>query len=61
MCPECFSSAALVVGGILSTGGVSALAVTMFRPKKSSTDSQQRRNDDGNTDKQQSGCEDRDP
>ncbi len=35
MCPACFASAALVVGGVISTGGLTAVAVKVFRKKKS--------------------------
>jgi len=65
MCPECFANAALMVSGIVSTGGVSVLAVTMLRGKKSpnmeKTESEQRRNHDGNNDNQQIRGQDRKP
>jgi hypothetical protein len=31
MCPACVASAAVVVGGVASTGGITALAVKLFR------------------------------
>ncbi len=34
MCPACMASAALLVGSVLSTGGLAALAVKLVRPKK---------------------------
>jgi hypothetical protein len=34
MCPACVASAAWVVGGVVSTGGVSALAVRVLGNKK---------------------------
>jgi hypothetical protein len=34
MCPACIASAGLVVGGVVSSGGVTALVVRVFRKKK---------------------------
>ena len=34
MCPACLASAAMIVGSVVSTGGVTALAVKLFRAKK---------------------------
>jgi hypothetical protein len=34
MCPECFATVALLVTGIVSTGGVAALAAQLFHNKK---------------------------
>ena len=34
MCPECYTTIALLVTGALSTGGVAAAAVKMLRGKK---------------------------
>ena len=54
MCPACMSSAALIVGSVMSTGGVAALALKLVRgkkkgePKDNSTSVADRRNDDGN-------------
>ena len=31
MCPGCAAMAAIVVGGVVSTGGLTALAVKVFR------------------------------
>jgi len=34
MCPECFATIALVVTGAVSTGGVAAASIKLFRSKK---------------------------
>jgi len=34
MCPACIASAALVMGGVVSSGGVTALLVKVLRKKK---------------------------
>jgi hypothetical protein len=34
MCPVCMASAGLVVGSFVSTGGLTAVVVKLFRPKK---------------------------
>jgi len=34
MCPECFATIALLVTGIVSTGGVTAATVKLLRNKK---------------------------
>jgi len=34
MCPECFATIALVVTGAISTGGVAAASIKLFRSKK---------------------------
>jgi uncharacterized protein YoaH (UPF0181 family) len=34
MCPACVASAGLVVGGVVSTGGVTALVARLLRKKK---------------------------
>ena len=34
MCPACVASAGLVVGGVVSTGGVTALVTRILRKKK---------------------------
>ena len=34
MCPACVASAGVVVGSVLSTGGLGALVVTVLRKKK---------------------------
>ena len=61
MCPACISSAALVAGSVMSTGGIAALAVKMGFSKKNrgkksgqNDDSKAitgRRNDDGNNER----------
>ena len=63
MCPECFANAALIVSGALSTGGVSVLAVTMFRPKKTTKNSIQRSSshDDSHIEEHTTVPEDRNP
>jgi hypothetical protein len=60
MCPACISSAALVAGSVMSTGGIAALAMKMGFAKKSgkpterndnSKNMTERRNDDGNNER----------
>ena len=34
MCPACVASAGVVVGGVFSTGGLSALVLKVLRKKK---------------------------
>ena len=34
MCPECFATIALLVTGVVSTGGVTAAAVKLMRNKR---------------------------
>jgi hypothetical protein len=34
MCPECYANLALFITGVVSTGGVTAAAVRIFRSKK---------------------------
>lgn len=34
MCPACLASAALVAGSVTTTGGLTALAVKIFRSRK---------------------------
>jgi len=34
MCPACIASAGVVVGSVVSTGGMTALAMTILRRKK---------------------------
>ena len=34
MCPACIASVGTVVGSVISTGGLTALAVKVFRKKK---------------------------
>jgi hypothetical protein len=54
MCPACMASAALMAGSMMSTGGMAALAFKLVRGKKTgeakddSTNTRNRRNDDGN-------------
>ena len=55
MCPACIANAALMVGSVMSTGGLAAVAVTMVCGKKSrnenSKNGAERRNDDGNNER----------
>ena len=60
MCPACISSAALVAGSVMSTGGIAVLAVKMGLGKKNGKQPErndnsnaltERRNDDGNNDR----------
>ena len=37
MCPACFASAALLITGVVSTGGVAAIATKLLRKKKAPT------------------------
>jgi hypothetical protein len=37
MCPACIASAALIVAGIMSTGGLTALAATKFHAKNNAS------------------------
>jgi len=34
MCPACLASAAMMIGSVISTGGVTVLAVKLFRRKQ---------------------------
>ena len=34
MCPECYATIALLVTGVISTGGVTAAVVKIYRGKK---------------------------
>jgi hypothetical protein len=34
MCPECFASIALLITGAISSGGVAAASIKLFRSKK---------------------------
>ncbi len=34
MCPACIASAGMVMGSVVSTGGVTALVMKVFRKKK---------------------------
>jgi hypothetical protein len=34
MCPECYANLALLITGVVSTGGVTAAAVRIFRSKR---------------------------
>jgi len=49
MCPACIASAGWMVGGAMSTGGLTALVVKVFHKKHSKGDSQQRSNDYANS------------
>jgi uncharacterized protein YoaH (UPF0181 family) len=40
MCPACVASAGLVMGGVISTGGVTALVAKILRRKKSNDSKQ---------------------
>ncbi len=35
MCPACIASAALMIGSVMSTGGLTALAAKLLRSKRS--------------------------
>jgi len=60
MCPACMASAALAAGGVVWTGGLTALAVRVLRSKRSgsvdaSKNAEERSKDDGYNDKQGTG------
>jgi hypothetical protein len=60
MCPACAASAAVMIGSVMSTGGVAALAVKLVRGKKSGSQNdlnsiEERSNDNGNDDNRQDG------
>lgn len=57
MCPACAASAAWVVGGVMSTGGVTALAVRILGNKKQNVtnDSENRSEDHVNSNERESG------
>jgi hypothetical protein len=38
MCPACIASAALIITGIMSTGGLTALAAKKLHPKNNADD-----------------------
>jgi hypothetical protein len=38
MCPLCLASAGVVMGSVVSTGGLTAIALKVFRKTKSSND-----------------------
>ena len=38
MCPECFVTVALLVTGAISSGGVAAASIKLFRSKKFAAD-----------------------
>jgi uncharacterized protein YoaH (UPF0181 family) len=40
MCPGCFASAGLVLGSVISTGGVTALVAKILRRKKTNDSKQ---------------------
>jgi hypothetical protein len=51
MCPVCIATAALIAGSAASTGGLTALVVKKFRPKKmvssNSMQSKEKEKEDG--------------
>jgi hypothetical protein len=64
MCPACVASAALMAGGVITTGGLTALAGKIFHTKKGAKkngldNTTQRRNDYGYGDKQDGDFEGR--
>jgi len=54
MCPACLASAAWVVGGAVSTGGLTAMVAKVLK-KNAKNDSNRRSEDHGNSDEQQPG------
>jgi hypothetical protein len=66
MCPACMASAALTAGGLITTGGLTALVGKIFHTKKSAkknglNNTTQRRNDHGHGNEQDGGGEGRAP
>jgi hypothetical protein len=65
MCPACMASAALTAGGLITTGGLTALVGKIFHTNKKSAKKNglnhttQRRNDHGHGNEQDGGCEGR--
>jgi len=60
MCPACLASAALAAGGVVSSGGIAALAAKVLGFKRNrrgdvSDDMTKRRRDNGNSDRQETG------
>ena len=58
MCPACVASAALMAGGVITTGGLTALVGKVLHTRKivkttDSSNSNERRNDHGYNDEQQ--------
>ena len=58
MCPACIASTALIAGGVLTSGGLTALVGKMFHTKKNATTNglanpAGRRNDYGDSDEQE--------
>ncbi len=55
MCPACVASAAVVAGGVVSSGGITALALRVLRRGKNKAEDVttiERRENDGNGNKQ---------
>jgi hypothetical protein len=57
MCPACIASATLMAGGVITTGGVTALVDRVLHTRKiartsDSSNSNERRNDHGYNDEQ---------
>jgi hypothetical protein len=64
MCPACIASAALMVAGVMSTGGLTALAAKLLHSKNSaerlsSGEPKERRSDHGYGDEQEGRSESR--
>lgn len=62
MCPACMAGAAWIIGSVVTSGGISALATKVFRAKRNSRvhgteNPKQRRNGDGYSDKQERNLE----
>ena len=65
MCPACVASAALMAGGVITTGGFTALVGKMLHTRKNAQtndvrNAAERRNNHGNRDKQDGTLESRD-
>ena len=57
MCPACLATAAWILGGAISSGGSGAVIVRALRAKKTTTNVEQRRSNDGDSNHRQTECE----
>jgi len=53
MCPFCIASAALMVSGATSTGGLAAIVINKFRVKNRARANEQQNTNEGRTDHEQ--------
>jgi hypothetical protein len=57
MCPACLATAAWILGGAIFSGGSGAVIVRALRAKKATTNLEQRRSDDGDSNNREVECE----